>query len=274
MKSSFNIGEIFAKSAIKELSEKSEKIAVVGFGRLNPPTIGHAKLVDKIHELSKKLRGEPMLYVSHSQDKKKNPLSYEEKIKYAQKAFGKTVKKSPSRTLIEVLKELEKKGYTKVYWIAGSDRLKEYQKLFDKYNGKEFTFDTLEVVNAGDRDPDAEGVSGMSASKLRALALDGDKSAFIKGTPVKGRDAHDMYNSVRSALLEEQILESIVSEMSLSDEDKAEIEKIADKLPDEEFKKKYGSKWMSVKMGTATNMYKRKIGVQESEIAYRDYKGL
>lgn len=169
---------------------------------MNPPTIGHQKLVDKINSEAKKLRATPELYLSHSQDRKKNPLSYDKKIKYATAAFGRMVKKSKARTLIEVLKDLDRK-YTHVVVIAGSDRVEEFQNLTSRYNGKEYSFTSIEVISAGERDPDADDVSGMSASKLRKLAAEGNIAKFMTGIPTKLQDtteAMQMYDDIRTEM--------------------------------------------------------------------------
>lgn len=175
------------------------KTVVFAFGRMNPPTIGHQKLVDKITSVAKKNKATPMLFLSHSQDKKKNPLSYDDKIKYASKAFGSIVQKSPAKTIIQVLASLQN-NFDKAIIIAGSDRIEDFKKLIEKYNGKDYTFDQLEFVSAGERDPDADDVSGMSASKLRALATEGNYSEYKKGLPRKmsEKDAKDMYDTIRS----------------------------------------------------------------------------
>lgn len=187
------------------------KKAIISFGRMNPMTVGHQKLVDKIKSVAKTKHGTPMLFLSHSQDKKKNPLSYDQKIKYAKKAFGNVVIKSPSKTLIQVMQELDK-TYSDVVLIVGSDRVQEFNTLLTKYNGKEYNFDSIKVVSAGERDPDAEGVEGMSASKLRALAMSGDESTFIQGLPSKlsTKDKHSLYKQIRGIMesveLEEKTL--------------------------------------------------------------------
>lgn len=176
------------------------KIAVVAFGRMNPPTIGHKKLVDKLKSVAQQHHGAPLLYLSHSQDKKKNPLSYEKKLVFARKAFGGVVTKSQAKTLLQVMKELEGKKFTDAIVIAGSDRLSEFQALLDKYNGKEFNMASVKVISAGERDPDAEGVEGMSASKLRALAQQGDLKAFISGVPLSPTDGKRLYADLRAGM--------------------------------------------------------------------------
>ena len=170
---------------------------VLAFGRLNPITVGHEKLADKIKSVAKKEKATPRLYLSHSHDKLKNPLPYNVKLRYAKKAFGPMVTSSKARTIIEVLKELSGK-FDDVIVVAGGDRIQEFLTLLLKYNHKDYTFNSIRVVNAGDRDPDADDVSGMSASKMRAAASTGDLKSFKSGLPKKiQNDAEDIYNSVR-----------------------------------------------------------------------------
>lgn len=141
---------------------------VISFGRMNPVTVGHEKLVNKVISTAIKAKGTPAVYLSHSEDKSKNPLSYEDKIHYATKAFGSVIKKSNAKTIIEVAKSLQK--FDNLIVVVGSDRLKEFDTLLNKYNGKDYKFKTIQAVSAGGRDPDSEGVKGMSASKMRELA--------------------------------------------------------------------------------------------------------
>jgi nicotinic acid mononucleotide adenylyltransferase len=177
------------------------KTAVISFGRLNPITSGHQKLVDKIISVAKSKKATPLLFLSHSHDKKKNPLSYEQKIKYAKKAFGKVVQKSNSKTIIEVLKELQSK-YDDIIVVVGSDRVSDFDSLLQRYNGKDYTYNSIQIVSAGERDPDADDVSGMSASKLRSLAAMGDYNKFKTGLPRKFNesDAKQIYNDIRAAM--------------------------------------------------------------------------
>ena len=182
---------------------------------MNPPTIGHEKLVAKIKSEARKNRATPMLFLSHSQDKKKNPLSYEDKIRLSQKAFGKLVKKSNARTIIDVAKQLEKQ-YDELIVIGGSDRVDEFQKLLDRYNGKDYAFEKITVVSAGERDPDSDDVSGMSASKLRLLAQTGKIKEFRAGLPARlrsSKDGKEMYDKIREAsgITEEMTLDEVLS---------------------------------------------------------------
>ncbi len=178
------------------------KKIVLAFGRMNPPTVGHEKLVQKIKSVARKEKATPALYLSHTQDKKKNPLSYDDKVRYAIKAFGKIVKKTNARTIIEVLKELDRQ-YDEVIVVGGSDRVDEFKNLLTKYNGKDYAYEKLDVVSAGERDPDADDVSGMSASKLRNLAATGQVKDFRAGIPAKlrqSKDGAEMYNKIREAM--------------------------------------------------------------------------
>jgi nicotinic acid mononucleotide adenylyltransferase len=197
-----------------ELSEERGSVAVLSFGRMNPITSGHQKLVDKINTEAKKRKAKAMLFISHSQDKKKNPLSYADKLKFAKKAFGNIVQKSNAKTIIEVLKMLDGK-YSTVVIVVGSDRVKEFSDLINRYNGKDYTYNNIEIVSAGERDPDADDVSGMSASKIRSLAVAGKFKEFKSGLPSKltDRDAKEMYDVVRTnmGITEDLTLQEVLS---------------------------------------------------------------
>lgn len=178
---------------------------VFTFGRMNPPTIGHAKLVDIVKREAGKRGADPHIYLSHSQDAKKNPLDYNAKIRLAQSAFGPSVKKTGHKTVIDILKMLSKRGVKEVVMVVGSDRVPEFDRILDKYNGKEYKFDSIRVISAGERDPDADGVSGMSASKLRGLAKSGDFDGFKTGMPssLSNAEVKKVYNKIRSTIKEE-----------------------------------------------------------------------
>lgn len=187
---------------------------VFTFGRFNPPTIGHQKLVDKVKLEAGKRSAEPHIYLSHSQDRKKNPLDYKTKIRIAQSAFGPAIKKTGHKTVIDILKMLYNRGVKNVVMVVGSDRLKEFDRILTKYNGsKDFNFDSVRAISAGDRDPDDEGVSGMSASKLRAAAQSGDLSSFKDGmsTGLTSAEVKKVYNEIRKTMgvTEEINLENI-----------------------------------------------------------------
>ena len=191
-------------------NEGKDDTVVIGYGRMNPITVGHEKLVKKVTSVASSKGATPQVYLTRSQDPKKNPLDYNDKIAYAKKAFGnKIVAKSNARTIIEVMKELQGK-YGKVVLVVGSDRVNEFNTLLNKYNGKDYTFDSIEIVSAGDRDPDANDVSGMSASKMRMLAAAGKPDEFKKGLPRKlQRDADKIYNAVRDGMKLAEELEAL-----------------------------------------------------------------
>lgn len=193
----------FVKNTIEinpTLKEASGKTAVFAWGRMNPITVGHEKLVNKVLEIARKFKADPMVFLSHTQDPKKNPLSYNDKLSLAKTAFGSIIKSSNSKTIIDIMKQLQSQ-YDNVILVAGQDRINEFQALLTKYNGKDYNFDSIQVVSAGERDPDADDVTGMSASKMRALALQGDQAAFRKGLPKKLQsDAEDVYKLVRAGL--------------------------------------------------------------------------
>ena len=169
-----------------ELNEApGASVGVISFGRMNPVTIGHEKLVNAVISTATKNGGDPLIYLSHSADAKKNPLTYDQKIALAKNAFGsKLIVKSKARSIIEVAKELQNK-FKELIVVVGSDRVDEFNTLLNKYNGKDYTYDSIKVVSAGDRDPDADDVTGMSASKMRTLAKQGDMESFKKGLPRK-----------------------------------------------------------------------------------------
>ena len=151
--------ELLVKNAIEvnpKLEEAPNKTVVLGWGRMNPITVGHEKLVDKIKAVARQESATPLIYISHSQDAKKNPLDYDDKIMLAKKAFGnKLIVKSNSRTIIQIMQELQKK-FSRVVLVVGQDRIKQFDELLNKYNGKDYNFDNISIVSAGDRDPDSK----------------------------------------------------------------------------------------------------------------------
>ena len=349
-----------------ELTEAKGQI-VFAFGRFNPPTTGHEKLISKVAQVS---GSSPYrIYPSFSQNPKKDPLPHTLKVAYMRKMFPKharsIVADKDAKTAINVAVKLYDEGFRDLVMVAGSDRVKEFSSLLKTYNGVEgkrhgfYKFDRIDVVSAGERDPDAEGVEGMSASKMRAAAVDGDFDSFQQGLPKGFRDAKKLYNDVRKymgireerhmgemdeqemirdayltgkiwnvgdvveakgitgkvirkgtnyiafhdeegkvhkAWLHEVKFEDLPSdvktklyklyskgmdlpagspafkknekeinalrkkykldERELTDKELKRREEIAKKLPDDEFKQRYGDDWMSVKMATATKMAK------------------
>jgi hypothetical protein len=181
---------------LRELFEAPRKVAVAAFGRMNPPTIGHEKLVDKV----KSFEGDHYIFLSQTVKPKDNPLPFDVKLEFAKKFFpGVNVGHPSVRTPIQMLQMLEKLGYTDVIYVAGSDRVASFEKLFNDYNGKEYNFNSITVENAGERDPDADGAEGMSASKMRAAAAAGDFEAFAQGVPTPAL-AQKMYDAVRTGM--------------------------------------------------------------------------
>jgi hypothetical protein len=198
------------------LREQKEKHAVLAFGRMNPITSGHEKLVNKVKDIADKVGGSHHIVLSHSQDSKKNPLSAAQKVKHAKRAFPGTNFTASSKeapTFFDHAEKLHKQGVTHLHMVGGSDRTDEYHKLLHKYNGPHegarFNFKSIKVHSAGERDPDAEGTTGISASKMREHAGKGNFKEFKKGAPSSMSDEHvkHMYNDVRRGMnLHESIL--------------------------------------------------------------------
>ena len=205
--------------------------AVFTFGRMNPPTVGHQKLVDKVTAVASQANADAYVYLSHTQNNKKDPLDYDSKIKYAKAAFGNIVTKSKSKNIIQILQELEKK-HKHVILVVGSDRVREFDALLKKYNGKDFNFTTVQVASAGERDPDAEGVKGMSASKMRAAAQSGDERKFKSGLPRPlKRQSKKIFDEIRS-IMEEDFTEEeleLIEHWDVPDEMLYEEEELEEK---------------------------------------------
>ena len=184
--------------------EKTKGTLTVAFGRFNPPTTGHEKLLDTVASSSDD--GDYIIIPSRSQDKKKNPLDPDTKVSVMRQMFPqhseRIVNDPQNRTIFDVLKKAHMDGYAGVRIIGGGDRVAEFEKLSNNYNGKLYAFDNVEVLSAGDRDPDGDDVSGMSASKQRKAAAEGDFAAFRKGVPssMNNKQARDLYNSIRAAM--------------------------------------------------------------------------
>jgi len=188
---------------------EEEKVVYFTFGRMNPPTIGHGKLLDVL--AAKAGRNPHKVFLSQSQDSKKNPLSYSDKIKSVRKMFPKHARNimvsKNVKTAMDILPTLYDQGFRKVAMVVGSDRVIEFQTLLNKYNGKEarhgfYNFMDIKVISAGERDPDAEGVEGMSASKQRQNAAENDFTTFSQGLPaaMNTKDARSMFNAVRKGM--------------------------------------------------------------------------
>jgi hypothetical protein len=209
------------------------KKVVIAFGRLNPITNGHEKLANKIKSVAKSNSAVAKLYLSHSTNPKKDPLEYQTKIKFAKKAFGNIVTASPAKTIFEALQELDGK-FDEVIVVAGSDRVSEFDTMIKKYNGNLYNFKTLEAVSAGERDPDAEGVEGMSASKMRGFAAKNDFESFKKGVPSKlsETDAKKLFDEVRKGMKINENTESNLEKISEALEENLDDIFSAEMLPD------------------------------------------
>lgn len=187
----------------EEPTQGGETLTIT-FGRFNPPTIGHEKLLDAAKKESS--GGNYKIYPSRSQDPKKNPLSPNEKISYMRKMYPKhgekIVNDDGMKSIFDVLTRAYEDGYKSINIMVGSDRQAEFEKLATKYNGELYDFDEINVVSAGGRDPDAEGVEGMSASKLRKAAADGDFETFKSGVPkaLDDEDAKKLFNTIRNKM--------------------------------------------------------------------------
>ena len=198
------------RQLVKELPSKS---VVFAFGRFNPPTTGHELLFKVVQKLAKSHNADHVIYASRTQDKKKNPLSVDRKIHFLKLMFKNVTFAAANdneRTFLEVAKNLNKK-YKNLIMVAGSDRVSEMEATLNKYNGKEYKFDTIQVVSAGERDPDADDAAGMSASKMRAIAAKGDYTSFKKGLPstVRDIDGRRLMNEIRQAMGLDPIKEDV-----------------------------------------------------------------
>ena len=195
------------RSFTQYISEETKNVTFV-FGRFNPPTIGHQKLFDKLKSVAGS--DQYRVYASKSQDPKKNPLDFKTKVKFLRRMFPQHARSvmsdSDVRMPLDIAVKLYDQGYTNVTMVAGSDRVNEFTALLNKYNGVEskhgfYKFNNgIKVISAGERDPDAEGVSGMSASKMRSAASDNDMETFGKGVPGGAKEITDLFNAVRKGM--------------------------------------------------------------------------
>ena len=199
---------------MKTFLESTEKTAVFTYGRYNPPTIGHEKLLNKVVSEAKKRSTIPHIFTSHSQDAKKNPLTSEYKVElikhsYPEAHVGSSSKEMPS--MIHIAKHLHEQGHKHLVMVTGSDRVKEMSERLTHYNGTHpgalYNFKSIKVVSAGQRDPDAEGAAGMSGTKLRSHAIAGEKEKFKSGLMSKLSDEHkeQVYHAVRKALKVQEV---------------------------------------------------------------------
>ena len=172
------------------------------FGRFNPPTIGHEKLIRAVASYAGS--GDYLIYPSQTFKKPNNPLPYEYKIEIMQKMFpwAKIETEACCNTIIKVAQDMMMKEYTDIVMVVGSDRVADFDKLLQKQNSIDYAFKTIKVISAGDRDPDGEGASGMSASKMREAAKNVKTSEFIKGIPdtLDTNEKMELMQKVRSGM--------------------------------------------------------------------------
>ena len=192
----------------KEIENMPEAVATreiaFTFGRFNPPTVGHEKLIKKVASASSAFK----IFLSRSEDKKKNPLSPRTKLthmKFMFPKYSRNIEISNTNMILDIASKLHKQGYTAIKMVVGSDRVREFETILKKYNGERnrhgfYDFETIKVISAGERDPDAEGVSGMSASKMRSAAEKDDIQTFKKGIPGGYRDAEKLFKDVRKGM--------------------------------------------------------------------------
>ena len=190
---------------LNELVKPKDKTVVMAFGRFQPPTVGHKLLIDAVQHAAQAAKADAVIYVSRTQDHKTNPLSVEQKIHYLKKMFP-TVNfvaaNDQVRTPVEAVKNLNGK-YNNLIMIAGSDRATAFQEILNKYNGAEFNYHTAKVISSGDRDPDSDNAEGMSGSKMRAAAVEGDFNTFRQGIPatLNDADAEQLMKAIQAGLV-------------------------------------------------------------------------
>lgn len=208
--------QVASQQAPEEQPEEAPTVTVV-FGRFNPPTVGHEKLLKSAKRIS--AGSDIKIYPSRTQDPKKNPLDPDMKVSYMRKMFPEfeeNIINDPNmRSIFDVLVAANEDGYGNVNIVVGSDRQAEFENLAQKYNGNLYNFDLIRVVSAGVRDADAEGVEGMSASKMRKAVIDNDFDSFRRGTPktLDDADTQALFNSVRQGM---QVKKSKVKKESYS----------------------------------------------------------
>jgi hypothetical protein len=191
-------------------TKKSKHVAFC-FGRMNPPTIGHARLLNTTARAS--AGGDYFIFLSQTQDSKKNPLDYNKKVDFVKSMYPQhadRVSYGGLRTIMEIMEFLYHNNYTDVTYVCGNDRLPAFKELLNKYNGVEggktyYKFNSIDIVSSGPRDPDDDGIAGVSASAARAAAEAGNKEEFKKITGA-GRLATQLYRAVRKGLLLEHIV--------------------------------------------------------------------
>ena len=185
---------------------KTKGTLTLAFGRFNPPHAGHQQLMDIAAQSAEAEESDYIIVPSRSQDAKKNPLDADTKVSVMRSMFPqhseRIVNDGANRTIFDVLKKAHNDGYTNVRIVAGQDRVKEFDKLSQNYNGQLYQFDNMEVVSSGDRDPDAEGMEGLSSSRMRLAAAEGDFKTFRAGLPegVPRKSAMELFDTVRQSM--------------------------------------------------------------------------
>jgi len=214
--------EIAPELNIKKIEESTDSTAVFTFGRFNPPTIGHEKLIHKVKSVADEHNGHAHVFASHSEGTAKDPLPKEKKVQYLNKVapegvhVGSSSKEEPS--FLHIAKKLHQAGHKHLVMVAGSDRVDEYKKKLAQYNGTHdkalYNFKSIKVVSAGARDPDAEGVEGMSGTKMRAHARSGETRQFKSGLPrALHPHAEEIAKHIRSVKegLEQELEEAVLT---------------------------------------------------------------
>jgi len=185
---------------------KTKGTLTLAFGRFNPPHAGHQQLMDIAAASAEQEESDYIIVPSRSQDPKKNPLDADTKVSVMRQMFPqhseRIVNDGANRTIFDVLKKAHNDGYTNVRIVAGQDRVKEFDKLSQNYNGQLYQFDNMEVVSSGDRDPDAEGMEGLSSSRMRLAAAEGDFKTFRAGLPegIPRKSAMELFDTVRQSM--------------------------------------------------------------------------
>ncbi len=185
---------------------KTKGTLTLAFGRFNPPHTGHQQLMDIAAQSAEAEESDYIIVPSRSQDPKKNPLDADTKVSVMRQMFPqhseRIVNDGANRTIFDVLKKAHNDGYTNVRIVAGQDRVKEFDKLSQNYNGQLYQFDNMEVVSSGDRDPDAEGMEGLSSSRMRLAAAEGDFKTFRAGLPegIPRKSAMELFDTVRQSM--------------------------------------------------------------------------
>lgn len=182
------------------------KTCIMTFGRFNPPTVGHEKLINKAKALQEKMGGDLFVFVSKSQKTPRDPVPYHKKLSFLKKCFRGVIfpKIDTVRTPFDVLKHLSDKGYKRVFFVTGSDRIKEFETKIRKYINHDnpelsLNFDQFQMINAGKRNPDTPGITGVSGTKMREFAKNNDFESFKKFSPsfASEKDIKDIYKEIK-----------------------------------------------------------------------------